>query len=497
MKNSDERFQRVILLLALVALLTFIIIPKGVLTSSEFVAGDIAPRDIKAPQDLLIPDDALTEQKRVEADRSVANLYDFDPITGEMIAGQVTQILTSLQIAAEQKLPTDQQIGELESSFGIKVDRKGFTALQELALQADIDAVVLQLLTQLYRQKVAGNLNLFEADRPKGIIFRRFDTQTESDDSGKEKVIGLGQMQDALKTAIAETALSRNQKNALRELLLPRLRPNISFNQNETEARRQIARESVKPVLVQVKKGEMIVREGERISPDQIKKLDALQGGSRHVSFWRNATGLMLSCLILIYFCHNFARRNIRKYRPENRDLIFLASVFAVHILVLKVAIFVSSALGSAFPYVEQNAYFYFFPFAVGTMLVRIVLNSEISLIFAILTAIVTGALFGNSYAVMMFAFLTSLVGAHWVRHVTERSSLFRAGFRLGLFNFSLIIALHLMTSKPFDLQLLYKLTFGFTGGLAAAVIVTGIVPLVESLFRYTTNIKACWNWQT
>jgi putative nucleotidyltransferase with HDIG domain len=37
---------------------------------------------------------------------------------------------------------------------------------------------------------------------------------------------------------------------------------------------------------------------------------------------------------------------------------------------------------------------------------------------------------------------------------------------------------------------LLYKLGFGFTGGLVAAVMVTGIVPLIESLFRYTTNIK-------
>ncbi|MEN8686567.1 MAG: HDIG domain-containing metalloprotein, partial [Desulfuromonadales bacterium] len=184
------------------------------------------------------------------------------------------------------------------------------------------------------------------------------------------------------------------------------------------------------------------------------------------------------------------AKRNIRKYQPDNRDLMFLSSVFVVHILVLKISIFISSALGSAFPYVEQNAYFYFFPFAVGTMLVRIVLNSEVSLVFAILTAFITGALFGNSFAIMFFAFLTSLAGAHWVRHVNERSSLFRAGFRLGMFNFTLLIALHLMTSKPFDLQLVYKLAFGFSGGLAAAVMVTGIVPLVESIFRYTTNIK-------
>jgi putative nucleotidyltransferase with HDIG domain len=488
--ESDERFQRILLLFALVALLTFIIVPKGVLTPTEFGPGDIAPRDIKAPHDLLIPDDDLSEQKRVEAEKAVALLYDFDPATGTAITEQVVQVIASLRSEQEQDVAAEQQISDLEANFGIKASTKTLAALKELSSLEDIDPRISQLMLPLYRQKVAGNLKLFEADRPKGIIFRGPGSQPEVVDSGQEKIIGLGELQESLKTALSTSDLSENQQRALQELIMPLLRPNISFSQNESEARRQLAREEVKPVLIQVKKGEMIVREGDRITPDQLKRLGALRDKNSAVSLWRNASGLFLSCFILLYFVHTFARRNIRKYQPENRDLIFLAMVFVVQILALKVSIFIATALGSAFPYVEQNAYYYLFPFAVGTMLVRVVLNSEISLVFAILSSIITAVLFGNSFAVLVFAFLTSLSGAHWVRHVTERSSLFRAGLRLGVFNFVLIFALHLTTSRPFDLQLLYKLGFGFTGGLAAAVMVTGIVPLVESLFRYTTNIK-------
>lgn len=488
--GSDERLQRSLLLLLLVALLTFIIVPKGVLTTSEFVPGDIAPRDIKAPRDLLIPDEALSAQKRDDTERSVANLYDYDPATGTLLAEQVSQILVSLRGDEGQPAIKGQSIAELETNFGVKVDAPALTALKELAELDDLRKRITLIIPPLYRQKIVGNLKLFEADRSKGVIFRRIDTRDEFDDSAREKVIGLGELQEALQQAVNQTSLPPIQKKALYALVVPLLRPNISFNQNETEARRQIALEQVKPVLIQVKKGEMIVREGDRITPDQIKRLDALNEDDSAASLWRNAAGLLLSCFILIYFVHTFARRNIRKYQPSNRDLMFLALVFLVHVLALKVSIFVSAALGSAFSYVEQGAYYYVFPFAVGTMLVRIVLNSEISLVFAILSSIVTGALFGNSFAVMIFAFLTSLSGAHWVRHVTERSFLFRAGLRLGVFNAALLFALHLMTSRPFDLQLLYKLGFGFAGGLVAAVMVTGIVPLVESLFRYTTNIK-------
>ena len=489
-KQGDEGFQRALLLILLVVLLTFIIVPKGALTPTEFTAGDIVPRDIKAPRDILIPDDDLSEQKRADAERAVANLYDYDPSTGAIISERVDQILSSLNASLDQEVTEEQQISDLETNFGVKTDKKSFAALKELLAQDEDKSRVTNIMLPLYRQKIAGNLKLFEADRTKGVIFRSLDTQAEASDNIQNVVIGLGQLQDLLKKALKDTDLSAKHQKALLELIVPLLRPNISFNQNETEARKQFSREEVKPVLIQVKKGEMIAREGDRITPDQIKRLGALRDDSSTVSLWRNAMGMLISCFLLVYFAHTFARQNIRKYRPENRDLVFLAMVFVVHILVLKISIFISAALGSAFPYVEQNAYYYVFPFAVGTMLVRIVLNSEISLIFAILSAIVTGALFGNSFAVMVFVFLTSLSGAHWVRHVTERSSLFRAGLRLGMFNFVLLFALHLMTSRPFDLQLIYKLGFGFAGGLVAAVVVTGVVPLVESIFRYTTNIK-------
>jgi putative nucleotidyltransferase with HDIG domain len=52
------------------------------------------------------------------------------------------------------------------------------------------------------------------------------------------------------------------------------------------------------------------------------------------------------------------------------------------------------------------------------------------------------------------------------------------------------IIGLHLLGGNPFDMQLVYKTGFGFVSGFFCAVIVTALVPLVESLFKYTTDIK-------
>jgi len=67
---------------------------------------------------------------------------------------------------------------------------------------------------------------------------------------------------------------------------------------------------------------------------------------------------------------------------------------------------------------------------------------------------------------------------------------MYRAGARLSMFNFTVIFAIHLVSGAAFDLGLLFELSFGLLGGLFAALLVSGVIPLVEAAFRYTTNLK-------
>jgi putative nucleotidyltransferase with HDIG domain len=268
------------------------------------------------------------------------------------------------------------------------------------------------------------------------------------------------------------------------------LRPNLTFNKNETETRKNDAREAVNPVLYQVKKGEMIVREGERLTPEQVDKLNAFKERSEDFSYFFVIIGLALSILVLFQVFHLFARSNIRKYSPTGKDLFFLVCLLGVLFPLFKLAIFVADALASVFPYIDAGGYYYLFPFAAGAMLVRIVLNSEIALIFAVISSWLFGALFGGNLFMAFYALMGGLIGAHGVRQCEMRSTLYLAGLRLSLFNAVMVLGLHLMTTKSFDIQLLYQLIFAMAGGLLCSVIVTGTVPLIESLFKYTTNIK-------
>jgi hypothetical protein len=456
----------------------------------DYAPGDVAVRDVKAGYDLLIPDDELTAKKRTEAEVAVPVLYDFDPQTGASIASRAAEIVAFLHQENTRGAKGDELRRQLESSYGVRLDEADLSQLLTWAAEPGSAEWLAALIERLYQRKVVGNLRMYERDREHGILLRNLTTQKEQPADPGENVAGPVEIQAEVRGEFRSARLGAGRSKALSALLTNLLRPSISYNQNETETRRQAAREAVQPILVQVKKGEIIIREGERVTADQVNRLSALRAqGSRKVLLTQTA-GLILGCFILLFIAHRYGQRNIRKYRLQNRDLLFLASTLIGMLLVLKIASFIATAVGNAFPYIEPGAYYYMLPFAAGAMVVRIVLNSEVALIFSVVFAALVGFLFGNNFELFLFTLMSCLAGANWVRHLTVRTSMFRAGARLSMFNFVAIFAIHLVSGQILDLGLVFELGLGLLGGLFAAVLVSGIIPLIEAAFRYTTNLK-------
>jgi putative nucleotidyltransferase with HDIG domain len=487
--NEDRQRNLGMVLLALC--LACLIVFKGGDIPTHYSPGDVATRDIKAPRDLLVADEILTEKKRMEVERTVLPLYDYDPRTGHEIALRLRDSLLLLNEkkvnAAADKVKAPENIEALE----LPLSEDELKHLRESLPTGKSFEPIQKLFVKNYQKKIVGNLQLFEADSEKGIILRNLQNDQEAIVAGLENVIGLEEMAFQIEKQLRQNAdLPAVFSKALLPVVEKLLRPNLTFNKNETETRKKDAREAVNPVLYQVKKGEMIVREGERLTPEQVEKLNAFQERSEDFSHFYVIIGLALSVLVLFQVFHLFARWNIRKYSPSSKDLFFLVCLLATLFPLFKLAIFVADALGSVFPYIDPGGYYYLFPFAAGAMLVRIVLNSEIALVFAVISSWLFGALFGGNLFITFYAMMGGLIGAHGVRQCEMRSSLYLAGLRLSLFNGVMVLGLHLMTTKSFDIQLLYQLVFAMAGGLLCSVIVTGTVPLIESLFKYTTNIK-------
>ncbi|ORJ59063.1 phosphohydrolase [Geothermobacter hydrogeniphilus] len=491
LREVPSHNQSLVLLAILALLLTLIIIPKGGGAPAHYAPGDIASRDIKAPRDLLIPDLELTEKKRREAQQAVLPLYDYDPSVGRGLADRLGQVFILLKGGPQDNLAPGSLQPEVEKILGVNLEEKEFKTLVALASQEEIHAALQQGLVKALKTKAVANLRLFQQDRSRGVMVRNLVSNSETELADLTTVVGVGELRNRILAAVKGVAgLKKSNGKVLADLLGRLARPNLTFNKNATEERKRLAAEAVQPILSQVKKGEMIVREGARVSADQVKKLTAVRALNKDQGRLPLATGLLLTIFLLLIVCNNYAERNISKYRLKSRDLFFLVTTFIGLMVLIKLSIFIVAAVDTAFPMIESSSFFYLFPFAAGAMVVRIVLNSEIALVFAALIALVVGFMFGNSLFLSLFTLVGSLTGAHWVRHCNERSTLYRAGWHLSLINMATVVGLHLLGGHQLDLQLLYKLGFAFGGGIFSAIVVTAAVPLVETVFKYTTDIK-------
>lgn len=504
--HRDRRKVALLLLVAVALLLTLVIIPKGGLIPEYHVPGEIASRDIKSPRDLLIEDKPLTLSKREEARQTVLPLYDFDSVAGHNgIARfrrgllELTKVVDLAPLIQAEPPPVTVPVapeGDLlrisvEVAFGFSLTEDDYKVLRSLSSDLDVAALTNSLQQEVFDRPLVANMKLFSADQVKGVVVRDLTSQQEKVHTALPRVMGLPEALASSDPILKKApGIKRVHRKVLMAVLQQLLRPNLTYNQQETEQRRQAAYDEIAPVLFQVKKGEMIVREGERVTAVQITKLRSLREIGRDSRTLPIAFGMVLCILIFYAVAHSFVKINIRKYNPDIRDLLFLASTTLFFFIVVKTSLMISTGLTSTVGFIDSTSYYYAIPFAMGAMLVRIVLNSETAMVFSICTAWLVGVLFGNSLFIALYVLASSLIGAHGVRHCKERSNLYRAGVWVALVNAGMLLGLHLLAGKPVDLQLLYKLGLGLFGGLLSAVLVNGIIPLIESIFKYTTDIK-------
>ncbi|MFQ5585481.1 MAG: HD family phosphohydrolase, partial [Thermodesulfobacteriota bacterium] len=122
-------------------------------------------------------------------------------------------------------------------------------------------------------------------------------------------------------------------------------------------------------------------------------------------------------------------------------------------------------------------------------MMVRLFLNSETAIVFAIVSSILSGLFLGGNLNIATYFLIGGIVAAMEVRHCIQRSTILKAGIILGIVNTLVVISITILRGELFTQEILFTIPAAFAGGIITAVIVTGLTPMFELAFGYTTNI--------
>jgi hypothetical protein len=150
----------------------------------------------------------------------------------------------------------------------------------------------------------------------------------------------------------------------------------------------------------------------------------------------------------------------------------------------------VAGEIDRGFPYLSSTALLFGMPVAVGAMLISIFQGvgaaASFSLIISVFASLATGA----RVEFFIYFFVSSLVAAYGVRNCTERVVLIKAGLMTGLINVVLGLAVQMIYGTLYTLDAVVASLAGFLGGLLSGIVATGVLPLVEIGFGFTTDIK-------
>jgi len=525
-KDNLSRFMRpdnpvpTVLLATVLLLFIVVLYPNLVITRHAYKVGDVAESDIKAATDFFIEDKSATAARQKQAVDGVMTVYDHDPDilpkTTARINGAFALLREAYQSYQEVPAPVtppDQavshepaaavlslqdQVNQLKDNFqktlGIPVSKGAYKILAKDMTSLEVEVLIVKIITEILDNGVVGNKELLLRELDKGITLRNIQTKSEKAVRKLKRFYGLDQAQTMVR--IIGQPLLKGQNYSLRNLVVDfsqqLIHPNITLNRSETEERKKQAA-NIKPILYQIKAGEMLLREGERVTAVHLLKLKKSRPPEKTETPVLSAlgAGLIMLCLIIAIFLTQFQAATGDARKELNKDLLFIALALITAFVFLRVNILLIAALAKAPPFgLTVSSIVYGLPMAAGAMTVCLFMGLRLAIAFAVVLATGTAAILQNDFGIFVYFLISGIMGGYWLQNCRERKVFIKAGLKLGLLNVLLVIGIDTYSANTADFKLMWDCILALIGGIGAGVVTAGMAPLIEIAFDYTTDIK-------
>lgn len=487
---NDVIVQRWVIAVLLSAGLTALLAPQFYSSKPVYRHGMIVQENVKADRDFLVEDVQSTRLKQLESAAAVRPVYDYDPETAMTIRAKIKQ---SFALAAGQR-ETSQVKALLDQSLGVTLSQEEFAYLSAHAFSDELLQRFSRIIFAFYENTFVTTDPFGNQEREKGITIVNTLTRAEENTKELSSILPMKDIGPALSKKI-NASMRNDQPEARRVTFLflkKMIAPNLTYNPKATAQKIASARESVKPVYFQVQKNEMIVREGDKIGYPELAKLEAFHktAAVSNISSLAVLAGIFCIALFLTLLLYFWRTRNWLKTSPRsNVDFLVFAIVALLQILFVKAGIFISVAVNRAFPSLPVDACYFAIPFAMGAMIIAVLVNRNVAMIMSVLSSFLISLLFEEKILFPLFSFLGSVAASYHVVNSRQRSTFLKVGVFLGVVNIAAILSLNLLTGRLLD-DLLIRLGMGLFGGIITGILVAGFTPVFESLFGFITYIK-------
>ena len=450
---------------------------------TQITEGDVALRTIYAPYDFTYPtsiDREMTELAQSEMEAKVSPVYDIDSSVQDAQFADLDNFFDNLNEISSLTEETDPgRVESLKEKIGSQFSNRRLSRLLEMKeihrmRKASKDALENVFLTGILRSE--------ERD---GLIRQKVsDVTLRNTRFALEKKITPNDLVDQVEAGkIIRDSLERmiprdkTMRNIIYEIVESRITTNASLNQAETNTRKEEARSHVLPVYKRdtVKKNELIVERGKRLTKDDIAKLAQITRIHAIVNRTAYMFGLLLVLLGLVLVGVGYLKL-FQKEAIQSPKYVLLISINAFIALALALIIVQSHVSG------------YIIPLASIGMILVLLLNAHVAFVVTFIMSVYIGFMSGGKLDLTFTLFIGSVAGLYAVRGARRRSQIFLAGFAVALANLFSIVGIGLLNNMQKE-SIFGEGLYGLASGIISSFVVIGLLPVFEYAFRLITNI--------
>ena len=410
--------------------------------------GEVSPVDFRAPRRMTFVSQVLTEEQRQRAEASIPAVYDpADPLVlREQVEG-----------AQELFAFMDTLRREVESSLEYKVQR--VIRFQGSRIPEPVIAQAMALEEQSWRLVVTESLLVLD-----GVM--RSEIRPEQLEEARAQI-----------PSKLSLALNASQAQLVEALVVPFVAPNGFQNLELTTAARAEARAAVTLVRRTVEQGEIIVREGDLITPLAWESLGQL--GLRQVAIaWPAIGGNFLFSLMLVSVLVFYLYRLRPVILDDRRHLLILTLLLGLSFVGAKLMVPGQSLLG------------YLFPTAAISMLLASLIDLELALVVTALLSLSVGLMAGGSLGLAVYGTLGGALSALRLHRLDRLNAFLWAGLLATLSNLGVVLIFDLLEPANDLTGTLQRLAIAAAnGGLSTSLTLGGFFVLTN-LFGIVTTVQ-------
>lgn len=461
-KQIRERILIATSFFAIVAILQINLVPENL----DVKLGEPSPENIYAPR-AVIDAERTQELQKEAADRAVRQAEDeleYQTIltrAGTEAETLVTEVFNLVDLK-RQELEELRADGDLPRQSLEELQRTLMEVAEGFAEMPVDDLETLLLLPAEDYERIKKSIRQ---------IFVTIET---------EQKIGwqnLDRLRSGLDRFILSYPLLPRDIKVVRSTVNAMLFVNLVKDETKLSQLKEKVSKDVPPVIIQ--KGDLVIREGDIITAEDIQLLRELalidnQGNRILMFFSLSMISLFLIGIGLLYIYH-FNKKLLKQERQ---------------IYLLALVILTTLAVAKALSLSNVTALNYLIPLSFASIILTILLNPRTSWVMSTLLCFLMGIVvdFNLSYAI--FYFISGTASIYCMINITQRKELIQRGLILSGVNFLAVITLSLLFRNK---NILHVFGFAVTGafnGILSTALANGFLPFLEHLFGVTSALS-------